>query len=120
MLLGLGEDAHIASIFPGSELLQSRQVKARPAESPLGNDERVAAVWAQHLRASRLTLTPDALLDARAIVLLVAGAQKADAVHAAIEAPLNISRWPAQILREAGDRVEWLIDRAAAARLHIG
>jgi 6-phosphogluconolactonase len=117
MLLGLGEDAHIASIFPGSELLQSRTMKDRPAPAPFVDDERVAAVWARHLRAWRITLTPNALLDARAIVLLVAGAQKADAVHAAIEAPVNISRWPAQILREAGDRVEWIIDRAAAARL---
>jgi 6-phosphogluconolactonase len=106
MLLGLGEDAHIASIFPGSELLQRRP-----------NRDRVAAVWAAHLNAWRITLTPEAILDSRAIVMLVAGEQKAAAVHAAIEAPLDIARWPAQLLREADDRVEWFIDRAAASRL---
>ena len=106
MLLGLGEDAHIASIFPGSELLQRQ-----------GKPDRVAAVWAAHLNAWRITLTPDAILDARAIVMIVAGAKKADAVHAAVDAPRDVARWPAQLLREADDRVEWIIDRAAASRL---
>ena len=70
-----------------------------------------------HLNAYRITLTPPALLDARRIIMLVAGRQKADAVKAAIEGPLNPKRWPAQLLRPAGDRVEWLIDRAAARAL---
>jgi 6-phosphogluconolactonase len=107
MLLGLGEDAHIASIFPASPLLDDE--RRRPA--------RVAAVWASHLSAWRITLTPPALLDARRIVLLVAGAKKADAVHAALELPTDVRRWPAHLLREADDRVEWFLDRAAAAKL---
>jgi 6-phosphogluconolactonase len=104
MLLGLGEDAHIASIFPGSDVLDERE-------------HLVAAPWVPHLNAYRITLTPPALLDARRIIMLVAGRQKADAVKAAIEGPLNPKRWPAQLLRPAGDRVEWLIDRAAARAL---
>lgn len=136
MLLGMGEDAHIASIFPGSELLSRRPVKRRPtngggdAEVSPGQDrsdagrgstlrrDRVAAVWAEHLGAWRITLTPPALLDARAIVMLVAGDKKAAAVHAAIEGPPDVRRWPAQLLRAADDRVEWLVDRAAASRVH--
>jgi 6-phosphogluconolactonase len=139
MLLGVGEDAHIASIFPGSELLPRHLMNGRPtndagqaragsgtATSP-GQDhsnagrgftprrERVAAVWAEHLDAWRITLTPSALLDSRAIVMLVSGDKKAPAVHAAIEGPPDVQRWPAQLLREANDRVEWLVDRAAAS-----
>jgi 6-phosphogluconolactonase len=106
MLLGLGEDAHIASIFPGSELLDSRS-----------GGPRAAAIWAAHLNAWRITLTPAALLDSRVIVMLVSGASKADAVYAALESPLDVRRWPAQLLRDAGDRVEWIIDSPAAARL---
>jgi 6-phosphogluconolactonase len=113
MLLGLGEDAHIASIFPGSDLLAPSRVHQARAD----NDTRVAAVWAPHLDAWRITLTPDAILDAHTIVMVVAGASKADAVRAALEEPLQISRRPAQLLREAGNRVEWFVDRAAAARL---
>ena len=104
MLLGLGEDAHIASIFPGSPVLDERTRKT-------------AAPWAPHLNAYRITLTPPALLDARHIVMLVSGDKKADAVKAAIELPLDPRRWPVQLLREAGERVEWLIDRAAAQAL---
>jgi 6-phosphogluconolactonase len=107
MLLGLGEDAHIASIFPGSPLLVENPQPAR----------RVAAVWAPHLSAWRITLSPAAIMDARRIVMLVSGAKKADAVHAALELPTDSARWPVHVLRSAGDRLEWFLDRAAAARL---
>jgi len=109
MLLGLGEDAHVASIFPDSALLES---SAGPSAGP-----RVAAVWVAHLGAWRITLTPPALLDAAAIVVLVAGPTKAAAVHAALEAPPDVKTYPAQLLRAADDRVEWLLDRSAAALL---
>jgi 6-phosphogluconolactonase/glucosamine-6-phosphate isomerase/deaminase len=78
---------------------------------------RVAAVWAPHLNAWRITLTPDAILDSRAIAVLVAGARKANAIHAAIEAPLDVVQTPAQVLRAGGDDVEWLLDQAAASGL---
>ncbi len=110
MLLGLGEDAHIASIFPGSPLFD----EAGREDAPYGS--RVAAVWVEHLDAWRITLTPPALLDARAILMLVSGDDKTAAVRAALDAPIDEARWPAQILRAADDRVEWIMD-AAAARL---
>lgn len=105
VLLGLGEDAHIASIFPGSPLLG------------VGAGRLAAAVWVAHLHAWRITLAPPALLDARAIVMLVAGAGKAAAVSAALDGPEDVRRWPAQLLRAAADRVEWVMD-SAAARSH--
>jgi 6-phosphogluconolactonase len=143
MLLGLGEDAHIASIFPGSDLLSGPRTQGRATDDPgveatrdeahsradAGSDvpprrpehgqaaDRVAAIWAPHLNAWRITLTPDAILDSGAIVMVVAGASKADAVRAALEEPLHVSSRPAQLLREAGDRVEWFVDRDAARRV---
>jgi 6-phosphogluconolactonase len=108
MLLGLGEDAHIASIFPGSDLLE-------PAQPSTGH--RVAAVWAPHLGVWRITFTPETVLDSQEIVVLVAGANKADAVYAALEGPLDVKTSPAQLLRSGGDRVEWFLERAAASRL---
>jgi 6-phosphogluconolactonase len=103
MLLGLGEDAHIASLFPGRDYRR----EAAPA----------MAVWAAHLGAWRITLTPRALLDARAIVMVVGGDKKADAVREAIEGAVDVARFPAQVLREAGDRVEWMLDKAAASKV---
>lgn len=112
-LLGLGADAHVASIFPGSSLLDGE----RDVSGLEGS--RVQAVWARHLNAWRITLTPAEVLNAREILVLAAGAGKATAVHAALEAPVDVTRWPAQLLRAAGDRVEWIVD-AAAARLLVG
>jgi 6-phosphogluconolactonase len=113
MLLGLGQDAHIASIFPGSELLEPRE--DRP---PTGR--RVAAVRTPRGDGWRITLTPDAILDAEAIVVLVAGAHKAAAVRAALHDPLDPMRYPAQLLRKADRRVEWFLDRAAAGEMRSG
>jgi len=105
MLLGLGEDCHIASLFPGSELLQS------------ASPQRVRAVLATHLNTWRITVTPEVILASREIVMLVSGETKAPAVATAIEGPFDVGQNPGQLLRQAGDRVEWILDREAASRL---
>jgi 6-phosphogluconolactonase len=123
MLLGLGEDAHIASIFPGGPLLPQVGLGSHPSSKyDLGDGatqgwagDRAAAVWAPHLNSWRITLTPPALLNSRQIVMLVAGEAKAGAVAAALEADEDVRRWPAQLLR--GAPVDWLIDRPAARGL---
>ena len=107
VLLGLGADGHIASLFPGS---------AHPGSDDASKSARVAAVWAAHLQAWRITLSPAALLAARRIVMVVSGQEKAEAVHAAFDLPTDVMSWPVHLLRQAGDRVEWFIDAAAAAR----
>lgn len=125
MLLGLGEDGHIASVFPDSPLLQwsatgphgPSRGRGLQGSAPHVPEPRVAAVWAVHLNAWRITLVPSALLDARAIVMLVAGGTKAEAVHAAFELPEDVRRWPVHLLRAADDRLEWIVDRAAASRI---
>jgi 6-phosphogluconolactonase len=109
MLLGIGDNAHIASIFPLSPLL----VPGPEAEKPL----LAAGLFVPELNTWRITMTPAALFDCAVIIMIAAGPSKADAIAAAIEGPLDVPRYPAQLLREAGDRVEWIIDAAAAARL---
>ena len=136
MLLGIGANAHIASIFPESPLLvrepegsaPHRQTnssgadllgapKPRSGEGGSGPRELAAGVWVPTLNQWRITQTPPALLDSAAIIMMAAGSTKPDAIAAAIEGQLNISRYPAQLLRAAGDRVEWIIDDVAAKRI---
>jgi 6-phosphogluconolactonase len=103
-LLGLGPDAHTASLFPGSPALE---------ETP----RSVAAVWVETFRAWRLTLTPPVLNAARYVIFLVCGADKAEALRAVLEGPAAPERYPAQIVRPPEGRVEWLLDREAARLL---
>ena len=111
MLLGLGEDGHIASIFPGSELLASWD-----GPDKVRATMKVAAVPSP-TKQWRITLTPAAILNSRAIVMLVAGENKSAAVARAIEGALDVTTCPAQLLREADDRLEWMLDTTAASGL---
>jgi 6-phosphogluconolactonase len=123
MLLGLGEDCHIASIFPGSPLLDSGswrepwQSRADEADKPRPTAETATVAALLTGKGWRITLTPPVILSSRAIVVLVSGTNKARAVTTAIDGPLDVVQYPGQILRHAGDRVEWLLDTAAASGL---
>jgi 6-phosphogluconolactonase len=103
VLLGLGDDAHTASIFPGSPALDepSRWVMATaaPVEPTL-----------------RITLTMRTLTAASRLFVLVSGAAKATAVSQALDPASVPARYPAAALQSAGARVTWFIDRAAASR----
>jgi 6-phosphogluconolactonase len=105
MLLGIGANAHIASIFPGSPVLAPRQ------------HELAAGVYVHEISQWRITLTPPALLDSAAVIVIASGSSKADALAAALEGAPDVTRVPAQLLHSAGDRVEWITDSAASARL---
>lgn len=100
VLLGLGEDGHTASLFPGS---------------PVAPAEPVLAVTAdyQGRPAGRVTLTPLVFNDARHLMFLITGANKAPAIRAMSEV-LDLERFPAQRIRPEQGQVSWLLDRAAA------
>ena len=104
MLLGIGANAHIASIFPNSPLLER-------------SEQLAAGVHVPEISQWRITMTDAALLDSSTIIVIASGSSKADAVSAALEGAPDVARYPAQLLRAAGARVEWIIDSAASARL---
>lgn len=104
LLLGVGEDGHIASLFPDS--------------AALAEEERwVVAARRQHSdeHPSRITLTLPMLLRAQHLLVLASGERKAAMVRLAVERP-NPEQLPIQQL-SARARLEWHIDRAAAHAL---
>jgi 6-phosphogluconolactonase len=103
-LLGLGPDGHTASLFPASPAVRERK-------------RWVRAGWVEKLGSWRLTLTPPVINNARHVLFLVTGRDKAEAVRAVLQGPAEPDHLPAQIVRAARGRVEWLLDRDAAGRL---
>ncbi len=104
VLLGLGPDGHIASLFPDSPGLHETDRLAIPAEPKL--DPYV----------ERVTLTPSALRAARRIVFLVTGTEKAEAVERALAGP-PAPAVPGSMIRSDGGETLAVLDRDAASRL---
>jgi 6-phosphogluconolactonase len=107
VLLGLGSDGHVASLFPGSPALHET---ARP----------VVAVTAQYedRPARRVTLTLPAINAARHVLFLVSGETKAGILQAVLEGPAG--QFPAQQVHPTAGRLTWLLDAGAASRLARG
>ncbi len=102
MLLGLGPDAHICSLFPGDEALGERE--RRVAGVPMAGMAPLVP---------RITLTLPVVNGSRLIVFLITGEGKAEAVARAFSGRPD-PRVPASLV---DGRVRVLMDAAAAARL---
>ncbi|HEY0967036.1 MAG TPA: 6-phosphogluconolactonase [Opitutaceae bacterium] len=102
--LGMGDDCHTASLFPGTPLLRD------DGGLLFGGQEIPGKGW-------RLTITPTGLKACGLIVVMALGAGKADALHRVHRGPFNPIDVPSQLLKGCADRVVWLVDAPAAARL---
>jgi 6-phosphogluconolactonase len=104
VLLGMGEDGHTASLFPGQAAVHetARWVVAVPAPE--------ATMW-------RITLTPAVLNTARNVTFVVSGASKAQRLQQVLQGPFTPEVLPAQAIRPLRGRLTWMVDEAAAGRL---
>jgi 6-phosphogluconolactonase len=104
ILLGLGSDAHTASLFPGTPALSEEQ-------------RLVVANRIDRLGTTRITLTVPTINHASCVLFLVRGEDKAAALRYTIEGGHAPSRYPAQSIQPQLGRLIWLVDRAAAQAL---
>ncbi len=107
ILLGLGEDGHTASLFPGTPAVGERTRLVVPSSSPKGV-------------AQRMTFTVPLINEAAAVMFLITGTGKASPVRDLIE-PVRTehTRYPAGLIRPRAGRLLWLLDHAAGAQLTV-
>ena len=102
--LGIGADAHTASLFPGEPLISDRE-------------KIVAPVYVRRLNAWRITLLPGVLLSARHAAVLATGEDKAEALSHILTGPYEPEKYPAQIVAHHARKATWFLDAPAASRL---
>jgi 6-phosphogluconolactonase len=104
VLLGLGDNGHTASLFPGLAAV------TEPVRTVAACYVEVVAMW-------RITLTPPAINAARTVAFLVAGNGKADMLHRVLQGRRQPIVLPAQTIQPTDGALVWLVDAAAASRL---
>jgi 6-phosphogluconolactonase len=107
VLLGMGADGHTASLFPGTGAAAERAVVALPV---------VPGAYVKP-QIPRISLSAPVIQNAREILVLIGGADKAEALKDVLDGPLALDHRPLQLVRQAQGKVRWLLDAAAAARL---
>lgn len=104
ILLGLGDDAHTASLFP-----HTRVVNAAEAG--------VKEIFVQDKQVYRITFTAPLINQAHHIAFLVFGNTKAEAVHHVLQGDKDYNLYPAQLIQPANGDVMWFMDEVAAVKL---
>lgn len=104
VLLGLGDDAHTASLFPHTAVLND-------------TTPSVKANYLQDKQVYRITMNAPLINEARHIAFLVYGESKAEAVRHIMEDEEDIDNYPAQLIDSITGEVQWFLDEAAAADL---
>ena len=107
VLVGMGNEGHTLSLFPGTKALHA--------------DGRIAVRnWVGKLYAERITLTAPAASNAARVIFMATGADKAPALKAVLEGPFEPEQLPAQLLQPKNGKLLWLVDTTAGSMLSIG
>jgi 6-phosphogluconolactonase len=101
IFLGMGDDGHTASLFPGTAALDETKHRA------VGN-------YVEKLKTWRITLTAPFINRAKEVLVLLSGASKAKRLAEVLEGPRDPQRLPVQLISPASGRLTWLVDAAAA------
>lgn len=104
ILLGLGENGHTASLFPGTDLV-------------FENKRLVKELYVTDQNMFRITMTPLLINKAHNIIFLVEGKNKAEILNKVLNGPQQQDKFPAQVIKAANGNLYWFVDQKAAALL---
>lgn len=105
IILGMGDDGHIASIFPKSLNLIDNNCLACP-------------IRLDHIPFERITLTAKVVQNAKKILVLISGQKKAEMVKDVFEAEqINPDKYPIHLLWQSAEKTEFLLESQAASLL---
>ena len=104
VLLGMGDDGHTASLFPGTTALHD-------------SEHLVVANWVEKFNTYRVTLTAKVINNAALVNFLIVGDSKTKVLKEVLEGPSDPDRLPSQLIKPTKGKLLWLIDRAASADL---
>ncbi|AHM62834.1 6-phosphogluconolactonase [Flammeovirgaceae bacterium 311] len=104
ILLGMGDDGHTASLFPGTDVLQEKS-------------RWVQAYYLEPQKMYRITLTAPSINKASKIIFLTFGEKKADALYEVLKGEHNPQQYPSQLIDPPNGEVLWLVGKAAAQKL---
>jgi len=102
ILLGLGENAHTASLFPGTDVLNERK-------------HWVKEVYVDEQKMFRVTMTVPLINLANNIAFLLTGKSKAEVLKTVLTAPYQPEKYPAQLIKPINGKLFWLADKDASA-----
>ena len=105
-LLGVGNDGHTASLFPGSEVTATTPTLAVTAHY-------------EDRPTNRVTLTPLVFNTARRVLFLVSGESKSETLSNVLYGEYQPEKLPAQRIRPTNGELIWMVDRAAASKLTL-
>ncbi|MFQ5455483.1 MAG: 6-phosphogluconolactonase [Nitrospirota bacterium] len=101
ILLGMGNDGHTASLFPGSMAIRE-------------NKRLATALYVEKLNTERITITPPLINNALHIIFLISGRKKADALCQVLKGEYMPDKFPAQLVRHSKGEVFYFVDKEAA------
>ncbi|HSV12206.1 MAG TPA: 6-phosphogluconolactonase [Hanamia sp.] len=104
VLLGMGDDAHTLSLFPGSPIINEHV-------------NWVNAVYNEKQKMYRITLMPLIVNKAAEIVFMVTGSQKASVLKEVLEGERNPEKLPAQSIVPVEGKLHWFLDKEVAKDL---
>lgn len=104
VLLGMGDDGHTLSLFPGTEVIHEQ-------------NKEVTAFFLPAQDMYRITLTAPVVNRSACVIFMAAGAGKAATLKAVLEGKRNLNKFPSQIINPENGQLHWFVDEAAAALL---